>query len=218
MGSLLTVVYLFYAFVVRQKKRDHDFSNRPQLLSKLAQSSDEQGTAVVKRAGTRKVNKMLLNARRMHRATRTIGSKTNIGKSLTASKKVDLARMPTDQVFQTFVLDGEHHVPCCSWGWVFSRLLSRELFEVEGIWLPSRLWVFQVMQCLLLAVLFVLARIFIDAAVANANDSNDELPEGLPNWVYDLVPTGQQVEYAMVPSFWISFFVGVFIILLYIPR
>jgi hypothetical protein len=224
-GSALTAIYLFYALVVRTKKADYDFSN-PSILNQLAQSSDEKGTAVVKRAGTRKVNKMLLNARRMHRASATstaapttIGTTYNhVGKSLTASKKIDLVKLPTDQVFQTYVMDGETHVPCGSWPWVFRRLVSRELFEVEGIWLPSRLWIFQIMQCAVFALLFILGRLLIQYAIESANDATDQLQEGLPGWVYDLVPTAREVEIALLPSFWIAAIVCVSIILLYVPR
>jgi hypothetical protein len=214
-GSALTVIYFYYFVVVRTKKADDDSLQEGRTLAKLAQSSDERGSAILKRAGTRKVNKMLLNARRMHGDID--GGSSNLERSLTTSKKLDLTAK-ADPVFQTYVLYGEEKVPCGSWVWVYSRLFSKELFEVEGIWFPNRLWTFQVMQCVVLGLIIILIPIFITTAAKNADEANAELPEGLPSWIYELVPTGQQVRFALVPAEWIALTVCVCLILLYIPR
>lgn len=211
-GSTLTVIYFYYFLVARTKKAGDDFSHNG-ILQKLAQSSDERGTAIIKRAGTRKVNKMLLNARRMHGSKDQDGS--NIETNPTRSKRFGQV---SQTVFQTYVLYGEDKELCGGWAWTFRRLFSKELFEVEGIWFPSRLWTFQVMQCVVLALLCVLVPILITTAVQNAEDANQELPDDLPSWVYDFVPTSWQVRVSLVPSAFIALAVCVCIILLYIPR
>jgi hypothetical protein len=50
------------------------------------------------------------------------------------SKALELAHNGGDDqaVFQQYVLYGEQREHCATWPWVFGRLLSKDLFELEG--------------------------------------------------------------------------------------
>jgi hypothetical protein len=54
--------------------------------------------------------------------------------SLSMSKALDLANQDgADQaVFQQYVLYGEDKESCATWRWVFKRVLSKDLYELEG--------------------------------------------------------------------------------------
>ncbi|KAL3906930.1 MAG: hypothetical protein SGILL_009078 [Bacillariaceae sp.] len=123
----------------------------------------------------------------------------------------------SDPVFQTYVLRGEGKEMCASWSWVFTRLLSKDLFEEEGIWLPSRIWVFQCMQIVVFALFIVLLNLGIAEAMRLADEAQADLTEGLPEWIYSFVPTSEDVRIACVPSAVIAYGVMAMIILLYIP-
>jgi hypothetical protein len=178
------------------------------------QSADDRATAVLKRACTKKIRNMLDSAKRMH--TETVSSGFDDIGDLTESKKLDL-KAQTDPVFQTYVLNGEGREMCASWSWVFTRLLSKDLFEDEGIWLPSRVWTFQCMQIVIFALYCVLIRTVIQRIMVLADEATAELPDGLPSWIYSLVPTSDDVKIACSPSAAISIGVMATIILLYIP-
>jgi hypothetical protein len=170
-GSVLTVYYFFSAMkILREDKK-----------ISVTQSSDERGMAMAKRACTQKISMMMSSAREMHRDV----AQPDAGQSkdLSSSKKFDL-QTHTDPVFQTYVLQGEGREPCGSWLWVVKTILSKELFEKEGIWLPSRLWVFQSIQIVVLVLYIILSQVLIEKAVLNADDATSELPEGLPSWIY----------------------------------
>ncbi|KAG7345144.1 hypothetical protein IV203_032675 [Nitzschia inconspicua] len=204
-GSALTFYYFFTAMTMfRTEKRNS-----------LTQSSDEHGTAILKRACTTKLAKMIQSASDMHKYVTSFDVSERL--DLSTSRKVDDRKRYSDSVFQTYVLHGEGREACASWSWVFRKLLSRGLFEEEGIWIPSRIWVFQSIQIVFLVLYIILVNIFIETAMANANDVAAELPDNLPQWVYDMVPTSDDIRVACFPSYVVSAIVMVALILLYIP-
>lgn len=217
-GGFLTLIYFFYFLVVERKEHGHDFSEG-RVAAVLAQSANERGTSQMKRAATRKINKMFRNARRMHGDMK----ETDAASSLSMSKTLDFAQGWGDDqaVFQTYVLYGEDKERCASWIWVFKRMFSRELFEMEGIWLPSRMWTFQYMQIVLLIVLEIALRFFINAAIEAADQATEDianLPEGLSSWIYTIAPSADQVKIAFYPAEAVALSVAISIVLLYIPR
>jgi hypothetical protein len=231
-GSALTLYYFFSAIkILRADKK-----------MSLTQSSDERGMAMAKRACSQKILSMINSAREMHR--HVVQPDAAQSKELSKSKKFDL-KTNTDPVFQTYVLHGEGREPCGSLLWVVRSLLSKHLFEEEGIWLPARLWVFQCIQIVVLVIYIILSEVAIGKAVVNAEDATNELPEGLPSWIYGedmqslcgegelnttssqlsyfrsfsaMVPSSEDVRIACFPSAIISYIVMAVIILLYIPR
>ena len=175
-GITLTIYYFAYSFAA-QKEQDYDFSNP---RKKLFESADERGTATQKRACSKKIEKLLKNGRKMHEE---INSDDKRSEDLTASKKLDL-KSQSDPVFQAYVLHGEDKEECASWAWVIRGFISRDLFDVEGIWIPSRVWVFQVMQMVVLVLFCIAIRTLINASTQAAAEAKAELPEGLPDWIY----------------------------------
>lgn len=171
-GSALTFYYLLSAISIR---RAHAKTS--------LKSSDERGTSMLKRACSRKLGNMIQLAREMHRDVFQVDD--NQIKDLRSSQKVDLKlKTPSDEVFQAYVLHGEGRERCASWSWVLKKLLSKELFQEEGIWLPSRIWIFQAIQIVVLSLYIILINIFIENAIKRVSDARAELPEGLPSWVY----------------------------------
>lgn len=171
-GSALTFYYLLSAISIR---RAHEKVS--------LKSSDERGTSMLKRACTKKLGNMIQSAREMHIDVAQVDD--NQVKDLRSSQKVDLKlKTPSDEVFQAYVLHGEGREPCASWSWVLKKLLSKELFQEEGIWLPSRIWIFQAIQIVVLSLYIILVNLFIENAIQRVGDARDELPDGLPSWVY----------------------------------
>jgi hypothetical protein len=74
------------------------------------------------------------------------------------------------------------------------------------------------MQIILLIVIEVAIRIAIRRAVQLADEANAELPDGLPNWVYSIVPTGDECRAALLPAEAVAMTVSIVLILIYIPR
>jgi hypothetical protein len=171
-GGTLTVYYFFAAIrILREGKK----------TLKLTQSSDERGMAMAKKACDHKILMMMNSARDMHRDVAQ--PDTSQSTDLSRSKKFDL-KTSTDPVFQTYVLHGEGREPCGSLLWVVRNLLSKQLFEKEGVWLPARLWVIQSIQIVVLALYIILSQVAIEKAVLNAGEAASELPDGLPSWIY----------------------------------
>jgi hypothetical protein len=172
----LTVYYFGYSFAA-QKDKDYDFTNP---RKKLFESADERGTATQKRACSEKIEKLLKNGRKMHE---DLNSEDKRLDDLTMSKKLDL-KSQNDPVFQAYVLHGEEREECASFAWVIRGFISGDLFDVEGIWIPSRVWVFQIMQMVILILFCIGLRILISKAIQSAVETRAELPEGLPAWIY----------------------------------
>jgi hypothetical protein len=124
----------------------------------------------------------------------------------------------SDPVFQNYTAHSESHENVGSLLWTWHQIITGRLFDAEGIWLPARLWIFQLGQILLSA--FVCAGLFelIKKAVKEADSANDVLPAGLPQWVYDIVPTGREVKFALIPASCVAVVVCASVMLVYIPR
>jgi hypothetical protein len=124
----------------------------------------------------------------------------------------------SDPVFQIYTVHRESRENVGSFSWTWHQIITGRLFDAEGIWLPARLWIFQVGQIFLSA--FVCAALFdlTKRAVQEADSANDVLPAGLPQWVYDIVPTGREVKFALIPASCVAVFVCASLILVYIPR
>ena len=58
----------------------------------------------------------------------------------------------------------------------------------------------------------------VEIIAAEADESRDSLPDNLPQWIYDISPTGEQVRFALYPACVIGAAVMAVIILLYIPK
>jgi hypothetical protein len=238
LGCVLALNY-FTHFVIAVGKQcnmleKYDYKG---ILGMFSTTSEIVGAARVKRAASRKVNVMLANARKMH--GKVVISKSVIqesdampgsnddyharGSKRSRSSKA-LRKAQSDAVFQNFTLRGEGKVDAGSLVWSWRKILSGELYEEEGIWLPSRLIIFQVAQVAIglffSFLIFRVVRIAADAAdEATAEIESLRIRERLlPDWVVDFVPTGDEVRLALEPAAIIAVIVCVILVLLYIPR
>lgn len=200
------------------------------ILGMFNTTSHVVGAARAKRAATRKVNVMLTNARKMHgkalakSAVPGCDEEDHARGSKRSSSAKSLRKAQSDAVFQNFMLRGEEMVDAGSLIWSWRKILSGELYEEEGIWLPSRLIIFQVAQVAIglffTYVVFQVVRIAADAAdAATAEIERIKLKEDyLLPWVIELVPTGEEVRWALEPAGVVAVLVCVVLILVYIPR
>jgi hypothetical protein len=217
LGITVASIYfvLFVIAIGRQKKL---FGNN-EIISLLWLTSDELGSTRAKHAATRKIYVILTNARSMHGVVKGKENKDEAEEGKRnglLSKK--LRDSQTDPSFQNFLIFGEKLVPAGSITWTWQRLLTGEIFDHEGIWFPARLWVFQFGQ--VVVGFFVCAAMFslIPEAQAAADKASQELPEGLPQWVYDMVPSGSEVAIALYPAAITACVVVVFLTAVYVPR
>jgi hypothetical protein len=210
LGSALAATY--FCHFLSALSRKYGWSEEGGVVESLSRTSHVVGTARLKHAGTRKINLLLQNAHQMHGAEDITTGRESLGQtnSLRASQR--------DPVYHNYVLFGESHESAGYLVWTWQQLLSGRLYDTEGVWLPARLWIFQIGQILVAVLLCVLLFTFIETVVESADQATADLPEGLPEWIYDIVPTGRETRIALTPAAWMAVIVCISLILLYIPR
>ena len=233
-GSLLVLNY-FLHFVIGvgrqwnliEEVEGKDSSKSFDVISLFSTTSNVVGTARVKRAATRKVNRMLMNAREMHGpATTEKTSETKEAESSQVAGESEALHLDQgDAVFQNYTLRGERSVPAGSLFWTWRKILSGDLFEEEGIWLPSRLLVFQVGQVFFGLFTSVALFYLVDLLAKEADRATARIKFDLaftdryyPDWVLDLVPEGKEVRGALIPAASVATFVCFIITVIYLPR
>jgi hypothetical protein len=173
------------------------------LMSYLFESSNVRGSARSKKAATRKINTVLKNAHNL-RPMRISGYN---GAAL------------SEEIMLNFILRGDRDEGYCGGlAWTWRRLLSGALFDEEGIWIASRLIIIQTAQLILLVFVTYSGFLLIATVSKQAGEATATLQPGYPQWVYDIVPTSQQVKIALYPAITVAMFVMIFIFLVYIPR
>jgi hypothetical protein len=211
LGLVGAAMYLFQFCLALGKK--FDWLDEDSRFAKFFVTSNVRGAARLKKAASHKIGLVLENARRMHGPT-SASSRETAELSMSKSTRSSNA----DPVFRNFVLYGETTVPAGSITWTWANILSGSLFEVEGIWLPARLLIFQGAQLLFGSVLSFLLVTSVEPLAKRADDAKADLGDGLPQWVYDIVPTAAQVRYALYPASGVAIFMMVAITLVYMPR
>jgi hypothetical protein len=214
-GLLLAVIYCLQLVIsgvitihkrfISEVRHIEGVTALEEFVKRIFTASNVRGTMRLKRAGTRKINKMLHNALTLHRR---------------AELHVEdhLVQIKEDLTFANFLLYGESTTLAGSFVWSWRQILSGRLFDEEGIWLPSRLVVFQVVQVLFASVAIYFLYERVEIVAAEADKSRESLPPNLPQWIYDISPTGDQVRLALYPACFTGAAVMGVIILLYIPR
>ena len=137
-----------------------------------------------------------------------------------------LHKEQSDAVFQNYTLRGERSVKAGSLIWTWRAILTGDLFEVEGIWLPSRLLVFQVAQVIFGVVIAIGLFLLVEVAADEADKATAEIKRNMaendglyyPDWVLDLVPDGNEVRAALNPAAGVAVFVCAVLTLIYLPR
>eukprot|EP00934_Nitzschia_sp_Nitz4_P003806 Nitzschia sp. Nitz4//scaffold23_size168460//147873//151411//NITZ4_002247-RA/size168460-snap-gene-0.128-mRNA-1//1//CDS//3329543719//3796//frame0 len=207
LGLMLTLNYAAH-FMFSLCKTYNWISSSDRFVRKFSLSSHQRGTARSKWAATYKVNKMLSNATKMHGDT-----SNHQGRGTTSS----LHKTHSDEVFQNYTLQGEGREECGSFSWTWNQIVNGELFETEGIWLPARLIVFQFGQILMALFVSLVLFAFVIRVAKLADEASANLDSNLPQWVLDIVPSGQEVRLALYPTAVVSVFVPLVILLNYIP-
>jgi hypothetical protein len=143
--------------------------------------SNTQGEARLKRAATRKINTALRNAQDLHdhsaeqSSPASTLSERGVSSSMTSSPLAD-------QVTLKFVLNVQKMENVGGFKWTWGLLLSGDMFDTEGIWLPTRLIVFQGAQVLFMVMLALIFISITRYAAEQAEDAQASLPNDLPDW------------------------------------
>lgn len=145
---------------------------RQRTWSKFLLTSVAKGGGRSKRAATRKINGILLNACSMQ------------PKKSTSQQSSDLDI--SEEVMINFVIRGERFEDCGGLIWTWKRLFSEDLFEEDGVWIMSRLLVIQMIQALFIGFKTYALTLFIEEAVRRCQHWQDNLQPDLPQWVYDV--------------------------------
>lgn len=212
LGLVCAAVYLLQFCTALAKK--FDWLDEHSRFAKFFVTSNVRGAARLKKAATHKIGLVLENARRMHGPI----SAPSISTRETAELSKSTRNSNTDPIFRNFVLYGETTVPAGNFRWTWQRIRSGNLFEVEGIWLPARLLIFQGAQLLFGSVLSFILVIGVEPIAKQADDARADLGDNLPQWVYDIVPTAREVRFALYPASGVAIFMMCAIGLVYMPR
>jgi hypothetical protein len=213
LGLGLTFNYFVHSLVAQLKELG--WIRGEEGLGRIAVTSHDRGTARVKQAATRKLNQMLKNANFLHEPIDASADRATLAIPSSLNKNVH-----EDPTFHNFVLYGENKVPAGSFRWTWQRIRSGRLFDTEGIWLPTRILVFQAGQALFGIFVAYAAFVTVGYNAKKAQAAHDSLPDDeiIPQWVYDIVPTGRQVKQALYPACAVSTTVMLVITLTYMPR
>jgi hypothetical protein len=213
-GLLLPVIYLLVALSLSFQSTKYYSYEAMGILRWALSSSNRRAEMRVKWAATSKVNSMLVNSCRLH-FIRSAGE--DIAWLDRTFEELASTRL-TDHATENFLLCGEQLQLAGGFVWTWKRILNGKLFDEEGIWLNSHLIQLQAGQAIFCAASSILLYQFVAVAAARAQTAIDDLPDGLPQWYLDLIPTKAMVEWALYPAWAIAFAVMILLILLYIPR
>ena len=169
-----------------------------------------RGHTSMKRAAHFKLTKLLIRSYMLH--------DPNASKYFKKKKDSVASISKDDPAMKNFVLYGDQNEFSGGVLWTFKRLLSRNIFDEEGVWVSSRL-VF--IQCGQISLSIVFVGVLIKQTPvfeAYVQEAKDALPDGLPSWVYDMVPDPWMIRTSLYPALICAGFVCVGLVILYIPR
>jgi hypothetical protein len=214
-GSVLSVslsLTVLQPFVVNLSRRC--ITCIPRVFAYATASSNVRRESWVKWAATRKVNSMLVNADGLHALGR--GSLDRRALMKKSTKKA--LRNVTDETMRNYVLNSAQREIVGGFFWTWRNLANGSLLADEGIWINSRLVVFEL--CMVVAALafgYIMLWSVVEAAEA-ADDARASLdPSTVPEWVYDSMPTGEMVRKSLYPAAVTGIVVSCVLITLYIP-
>lgn len=147
-------------------------------------SSNSKGEARLKQSASYKISQLLSNAMSMHDTSdgRTeFLSGSAVADHVTASR-FSLSNANADAVMLNYVMNGQTLEPVGGFVWTWKQVLSGQLFEREGIWLPTRMIVFQLAQLLIACMLLLVYLNLTQYAANKAAEAHSQLPDNLPQW------------------------------------
>jgi hypothetical protein len=207
-GMVLAGIFLWHLVLVLS---NGDGTRCGGWFSSWVVTSNTRGEYRLKQAASRKLNTMLMNAHSLHQpgTSRRISAKPRARMSVSAA---------TDQTMLNFVLRGQREENAGGFLWTFRLVFSGELFDTEGIWLPTRLLVFQGAQVVIAAFLSFGFIYITKESIKSAEEAQADLDDDLPGWVLAIVPTPTDVKIALYPATAVAMIVMLVLIFIYIPR
>jgi len=158
------------------------------LPSELFASHAVRGYTSMKRAANIKVTKILTNAYILHADDAAAYFRKGVESAESSAKK------HRDVAMRNFVLYSGQTENVGGMLWTLKGLLTRSLFEEEGIWINSRLVTIQVGQLIasvcFIAVLFAQVPIWAE----DSQRTREDLPDGVPQWVTDMIPKSWMIK------------------------
>ena len=124
----------------------------------------------------------------------------------------------SDKTMRNYVLRGERQEQVATFAWCWKMILSRRLFNTEGVWITSRMVIIQVAMVIEIIALVTGTVAFIHIAAEEADTATASLDDNLPQFVYDLVPTGAQVKWALYPALAVAICIMLVLFLILVPR
>jgi hypothetical protein len=214
-GVVLAILYaipIFFSFLRHFAGRA---TNPVVVLQHLMATSCTRAETRLKWAATRKLNRVLTNAHSLHKRGRS--PLLPQGRRSTSPQR-NAVESESDQTIRNYVLRGEREEFAGGIFWTWRRIIDGSLFDTEGIWLNTRLLVFQAAQVIIGAVVAFVLISSVNHIADQAAEAIDKLDPDLPDWVQELVPTPQMVYIALYPASIVATIVMVLLIVLYIPR
>jgi len=183
-------------------------------LQRLVATSNTHAEARLKCAARRKLNTVLLNAHSLHNFDEPGAL---LSEATVSGKKAAKSGKASDPM-RAFVLHGEHLEPAGGLLWTWLRILDGSLFDCEGIWINTRLIIFQAIQIVIGAFLVYVLFGSVEIIANKAEEARKDITPETPKWLADFVPTRQMVYRALYPASAAATLVLLLLILVYIPR
>lgn len=170
-------------------------------------TSNVRGEVCLKYSAARKMNRMIENARLLHRHRHR--SSTTAGEGPKRSQR---------EAFRDFLEQAEQYEPCGGFFWTWRRILNGELLCTEGVWINTRLIIMQVAQVVVGVFFAAAVLLFVKKVADEAEEAIGSLPADTPTWVVDLFPTAAMIKRSFYPSSVLAMVAELFLILIYVPR
>lgn len=138
--------------------------------------SNTIGELRIKKAATRKINQVLSNACSLHEDSELMNQ------SARASRNSMRRASYADETMLNFVLRGSETKKVGGFLWTWDQVKTGGLFEKEGIWLPTRLIIFQTAQVGFTIILTLIFLSITQFAADQAGQAQATLPDNLPQW------------------------------------
>lgn len=163
---------------------DESLSSARLNLQGILATSNTRGEWRIKRAAVWKVRKLLTNAFSLHEFEPRQQESSSFGSAKYGSSFLSKQRIQHegDQTMLNFVLHGHQEEQVGGFLWTWKRIVSREMFNVEGIWFPTRFLVFQAAQVLIAIFLTFMGFRLVDLAVQKAAEEQKAVNPDWPLW------------------------------------
>ena len=190
LGCLLVLLFFFVVLSTIVRWSISSSKVWSLLLNGITSSSSAWADTRLKRAATRKLNKLMMNARRLHQPNEVLAG-------LLSGVGVSAESVSRDQTMRNYVLDEERTEPVGGLFWTWWKILNGSLFDTEGIWINTRLQIIQVAQIVAFFSISVVMLGSVRRIADRSEEARADLDENVPDWVRNLVPTRRKYRDAL---------------------